>query len=128
MKDVDILGEGAEFSHVGIATRRISGHLVDGKVFDPLQNVSVGFSRLHGCPVELIEPADELSPVNEILKKGLGAYHLCFRVPDLEKAIQSAKKNGCVCFAKPVEAAAFGQKKVSWLYSKDFGILELIEK
>ena len=124
---LNFLGEDAVFHHIGLATNVIDERFASQKIYDPIQRVNVAFVDLYGTTIEFIEPASPDSPVHKILERGMSAYHICFKVPNIEKAIENARKHGCACFAQPVAAAAFGGKKIAWLRSKEFGIIELLE-
>ena len=97
-------------------------------VSDDIQNVSVAFIKMAGITVELIEPLNENSPINSSLKKGQRLMHLCFQVPDIGDAIKKGRENGFHCIAKPVPAKAFKNKRIAWLFSKTYGLVELLEK
>ena len=128
MEKIKLFGENAEFEHVGIAVSSISRLVAAKKTPDPNQHVSLAFINLHGCRVELIESLDDSSPISGILKKGVAVYHLCFKVPDLELALEVARNNGFHCFSGPSKAAAFKNKRIAFIYNKDWGIFELLEK
>lgn len=128
MENIKFFGEGAEFAHVGIVVSSIDRITAARKIQDTLQHVSVAFVDLYGCPIELIESLDDSSPITEMLNKGITVYHLCFKVPDLDNALQVAGKNGFCCFKEPKEAAAFGKRKIAWVFNRDYGIFELLEK
>ena len=121
-------GEHAEFEHAGIAVRSISD-AVKGveKIQDPIQRVNVAFIHLNNFKIELIEPITEKSPITKILDKGQSLYHLCFRVPDINKALETARKHGFHSISRPVPAKAFNDNKVAWVFSKVYGLFELIE-
>ena len=121
-------GDGAEFEHAGIAVRSISDAAKDAeKTEDPIQRVNVAFIYINNFKIELIEPITEKSPVTKILNKGQSLYHLCFKVPDIRKALETARKHGFHCIARPVPAKAFNDKKVAWVFSKVYGLFEFIE-
>ena len=125
---LDLFGEGAVFDHVGLATASIDEDFPGlDRVMDPIQRVTVGFLDVHGVAIEAVEPAEETSPVSNQLKKGCKLLHLCYRVPDLEAAIATARKRGLMPIAKPVPAKAFGNRRIAWLYSRTLGLFELLE-
>ena len=125
---MNFFGENAEFEHAGIAVRSISDAVKGVEITeDPIQRVNVAFINVNNFRIELIEPITEKSPVTKTLDKGQSLYHLCFRVPDLKKALDSARKHGFHCIARPVPAKAFNDNKVAWLFSKVYGLFELIE-
>lgn len=125
----NFFGKDAEFEHVGIAVKSISGALGDAeKIKDPIHKVNVAFVEINGFRAELLEPLDESSPVTNILQKGQSIYHMCFKVPDLREAVKTARKNGFHCISKPMPGKAFDNKKVVWVFSKVYGLVELLEK
>lgn len=130
MTNLDFFGEGAAFDHVGIvvkAIKEVTPHEVE--IFlDPIQRVRVAFVKLSGAPVELIEPTSDNSPVSETLRKGHKLAHLCFSVPKLESAISSARGNGFSLIAQPVPAVAFAGQPIAWLFHREFGLVELVER
>ena len=130
MVDLNIFGNDTVFHHVGLAVRSIKDVISDEIeiVADEIQRVSVGFVRLGKVIIELIEPLNERSPVNSNIKTGKRLVHLCFQVGDLDKAIKEGRKHGFHCIAKPVPAKAFKNKKIAWVYSKTYGLIELLEK
>lgn len=131
MLELNMFGDGAVFDHVGLAVRSIEATL-DGNdeatIFDDnIQKVSVAFIRMNGIKVELIEPLGEKTPVALSLKKGQQLVHLCFRVPDIEAAIEKGREHGFNCIARPVPAVAFGCRRIAWLFSRVYGLVEIVE-
>lgn len=63
-----------------------------------------------------------------MLNKGISAYHLCFKVPDLKAALDISSRYGFRCIAEPVPAVAFGHRKIVWVFSPVYGLFELLEK
>jgi methylmalonyl-CoA/ethylmalonyl-CoA epimerase len=96
-------------------------------VSDETQNVTVGFVEINGVRIELIEPLGENSPVDASLEKGQRLVHLCYAVPDIEAAIENSWQFGFHCIQKPVPATAFGDNNIAWLFSRTYGLIELVE-
>lgn len=119
-------GEDAVFHHAGMAVASIDPSL--HKTFDPMQNVYVAFVSLNGFDVEFVEPVDETSPVNQFVKKGQKLYHLCFETSDIDLALKTARIGGFHCIARPVPAAAFDGRKIAWVFSAVYGLVELVER
>ena len=130
MIDLKLLGDGVEFDHIGLAVPSIQDTVgTELEIHtDETQRVRVAFVNLNGAPVELVEPLDEKSPVTAGLKKGQKLLHLCFKVSDMDAAIKTGRENGFHLFAKPVPAVAFKGRRIAWLYSKDYGLVELVER
>lgn len=103
----------------------------DGSVtFDPLQKVRVAFLRpeRNGEPsIELVEPAGEDSPVKAFLERGNGLHHLCYEVGNLESELRRARNCGGLTVRPPLPAAAFGGRRIAWVYTKARVLLEYLE-
>ena len=90
------------FHHIGVAVPSIAEalpayqkmfgyELVAGPIDDPLQRVTVCFLRRVGLPddplLELISSPHKDAPIQRILAKGGGAYHVCYEVDDMDAAV-----------------------------------------
>ena len=127
------------YHHTGVATKDIEitsafykniGSSQSHIVIDEIQNVRICFLSKKNSPlVELVEPINDRSPVNEILKKnGNIPYHFCYEVDGLTEAILEMKKSGFIKIINPVPAKAFNNRLICFLYNKDVGLIELLEK
>ena len=121
-----------KFHHIGVAVKDISataavyvagGYRQSETIFDPEQNVNICWLTKEGMPVvELLEP------INKTLEKnGVTPYHTCYIVDDIESAVKDLRKMKYVIVSKPVEAVAIHRCKVSFLYNKNVGLIELVE-
>jgi methylmalonyl-CoA/ethylmalonyl-CoA epimerase len=129
-----------KFHHIGIATYNIndsiSKYLLFGynqitvKYFDPIQNVNITFMEKDNSPmIEFVEPVDEKSPIlNTLTKNGTTPYHFCFEVDDIHIEVEKLKKNKFILISKVVPAVAFNNRLVCFLYSKESGLIELLNK
>ncbi len=127
------------FHHFGVACRDIDktadaysvlGYKKGDVIFDPLQNINICFLNHIAMPlVELLSPADEHSPVVQILEKnGVTPYHTCYIVENLDQAVKEFKRMRYVIVSKPKEACAIENRRVAFLYNADMGLIELVEK
>ena len=129
-----------KFHHVGIVVdsieraatqyRKFFGLLpVSDVVTDHTQRVNVQFfaSGKGATTVELVEPLPGDSPVRRALEKGGGLNHLCFEVPDIAESVRQAKSDGAVCVRRPVPAAAFGGRRIAFLFYRGIGLIEFLE-
>ncbi len=134
------LMDGFIFHHVGVAVRNLEAaipsyeklfgyKLVSGPFDDPIQNVSVCFlSRGQGDTViELVAPLGPDSPVDRTLKKGGGAYHVCYQVTDMQAAIGHLTEQGSFLISGPSPAVAFEMKQIAWLMTETGLLVELVE-
>ena len=90
-------------AHVGIAVPRIADALpfyrdvlglVPGhpETADGATIVSLTFGEV---AVELLEPRDPESPIARFLaRRGPGIHHVCYRVPDLDRALERCRAAG----------------------------------
>ena len=58
------------------------------------QKVNICFLKTNNVFLELIEPAEENSPISNFIKKGGGFHHLCFEVDDIHLELEKMKKTG----------------------------------
>jgi len=130
-----------DFHHVGFVVSSIQNTVQsfadmlqadwDGHIFhDPNQGVRVTFlkSRRAGDPLfELVEPADEKSPVQSFVAKGGGMHHVCYTVANLEEALSRARALGAIITRPPMPAVAFGGRRIAWIYTRNKLLIEYLE-
>lgn len=129
------------FHHVGYAVESIEHYLesfmrplfspvtVSETITDPIQRVRVCFVEMPGGTViELVEPLGEKSPVHAYIgsQRG-GLYHLCYEVDDLDVEIKRFREKHCMPLGEPVPAAAFGGRRIVFLMTPQFDLIELID-
>jgi methylmalonyl-CoA/ethylmalonyl-CoA epimerase len=104
----------------------------DGEItHDPIQRVRVAFlspADSRNPVFELIEPASEVSPVSNFLKKRGGLHHVCYEIDDLEAGLGDARNAGLAIVAAPAPAVAFGGRRIAWVCSKSRLLVELLER
>lgn len=128
------------FHHLGIATNNIedsiSKYFIFGYeqfteiYFDPIQNVYITFISKKNSPmIEFVAPVDQNSPIlNTLNKNGTTPYHICFEVDDIYSEVEKLKKLKFIMVSKIVPAIAFQNRLVCFLYSKESGLIELLNK
>ena len=127
------------FHHVGIACHKIEkslpfyeamGYSAAPVVDDTIQHVRVCFLDKEGGPrLELLEPLDDKSPVARTLASaGVTPYHLCYEVQDIEVSIQSLRSQRFLLVNGPVPACAMGNRRIAFLFKKDVGVVELVDR
>jgi methylmalonyl-CoA/ethylmalonyl-CoA epimerase len=105
--------------------------VLSGPFSDAIQNVSVcflGTGESRELMIELVAPAGEGSPVSKVLAKGIGAYHVCYEVNDIEYALEHVRSEGCLVLGKPVSAVAFEGRRIAWFYTPTRQLVELLER
>ena len=127
------------FHHIGIACRDISksskfytlmGYVAGPVTEDPIQHVRVCFLEKEGSPrLELLEPLDEQSPVARTLATaGVSPYHICYEVTDIAAAIETMRGQRFLLVNGPVPACAMDNKRIAFMFQKNTGLIELVEK
>lgn len=100
-------------------------------IHDPLQQVRVAFfnpSDARNPVFELVEPADEDSPVTNFLSKRVGLHHICYEIDDLESGLRAARTAGLFIVSTPKPAVAFSGRRVAWVSSKNRLWMEFLER
>ena len=126
-----------KFHHIGYVTNNIektstiyllAGYKASEIITDAIQQVNVRFLTKDGNPmIELIEPVDEFSSVNKILKKnGVAPYHVCYEVEDIFITFDKLCKMNFIPLFRPIEAVALGKRLICYLYKKEIGYIELL--
>ena len=67
------------------------------------QKVNICFLKANDVYIELIEPAEENSPITNFAKEGGGFHHLCFEVDDIQHEIDKKVKKGAHLVVAPVK-------------------------
>lgn len=130
--------EGMKYHHIGIACEDIDatakhyqdlGYVKGEKVVDPLQNIEICFLDHADMPrIELLAPVNGNSPVVQTLQKnGTTPYHICYTVDNLDQTVKDLKKQHFLVVAKAKPACAIENRRVTFLYNKDTGLIELVE-
>jgi methylmalonyl-CoA/ethylmalonyl-CoA epimerase len=98
---------------------------------DPLQKTRVTFLRTPCSTdplIELVEPAGEGSPVIQFVQKGGGLHHICYEVADLDVHLRTMRLQGGVVVRRPLPAAAFENRRIAWVYTRQKLLLEFLER
>lgn len=130
--------QGMKYHHVGIACEDIDrtasqyesmGYVRGERIIDPIQNIEICFLEHEDMPrLELLGAVNDKSPVVEILKKnGTSSYHICYSVDNIEDSVKQLRKQRFVVVSKPQPACALDNHRVSFLFHKDVGLIELVE-
>lgn len=101
-----------------------------GPFTDPLQKVSVCFLRhpADGTTLELVAPFGEKSPIDNILKRRAGTYHLCYEVPDLGSALAHFTSMNAYVVSEPQPAVAFAMRPIAWVLTATGLLVELLQR
>jgi len=124
-------------SHVGIAVPSIDAALPfyrDVLGLEPGRPETADGATIVGLTlgdvhVELLEPRDAASPVAKFLtKRGPGIHHVCYRVPDLDGALERCRAAG-YRLIDDVPRRGAGGRRIAFVHPKATAgiLLELTE-
>ncbi len=127
----------AAFHHVGVAVRDLAvaadalrrlfpNAEASPVVQDPNQGVNIQFLRLGDLRVELLEPAAQPSPVDSILKRSIGLYHVCYEIDDLDECLTQWIIAGATLASPAKPAKAFDNRRVAFIINQGL-MIELLE-
>ncbi len=133
----DMIDSGARLAHVGIALPDIAAALpfyrdvlgLEPTAPETADGATIIGLTLGDVQVELLEPQDPEGPVARFLaKRGPGIHHLCYRVPDLDRALERCRAAGYrLIDAVPRRGA--GGRRIAFLHPQATGgiLLELTD-
>ncbi len=127
----------ARVAHVGIAVRSIAAALAfyrDVLGLEPGRPETADGATIVGLTlgdvqVELLEPRDPNGPVAKFLAtRGPGIHHICYRVPDLDRALERCRAAG-YRLVDQVPRRGAGGRRIAFVHPKATAeiLLELTE-
>lgn len=133
-----MFSEDLKFHHIGVAvydieetsiSYRLLGFSCSDIILDSKQNVKIAWLKKEGSPlIELVAPIDEKSPVvTTLAKNGVGPYHVCYSVSDMNVTIQNLRHEKFIQVSKRSSAPAIEGKDVVFMYNKTVGLIEIVE-
>ncbi len=129
MVECAFFGKEASFHHIGLAVKSIREVNPACEIFvEKTQRVSLAFIQLNGITIELLEPFGDNSPIARSVREGVRLLHLCYEVPDLEAALELCRPAGFHQISRPVPAPVFKNRRIVWVFSKHYGLFELVER
>jgi len=93
------------------------------------QKTKVGFLKIGGSNIELVQPASDDSPLAKFLEtRGPGIHHICLEVDDIQKEVEKLKKRGARMIDDTPRPGAHNTR-VAFIHPKSSGgvIIELNE-
>lgn len=123
-----------KFHHVGIACRNINDEIESIKKIHEVKDISpVLFDTEQKAELCIIKTAEGVAielisgqQVENLIKKRITYYHLCFETDDIGKEIIRLQDLGAFLVSAPKPAILFGYKKVAFLMVS-YGLIELVE-
>ena len=99
-------------------------------IHDPVQTAYVQFFLRPGADhyLELVAPDGEASKLWTASRKGIPLNHLCYSCRDICRTVSSLVESRCFLIQEPIEAVAFGGRRIAWLLSPDRLLIELVKQ
>lgn len=127
------------FHHIGYAVKDIdataefylnAGWSKSNTILDSIQHTYIAFLYKDECPmIELVAPVDEQSPICNMLKKnGVGTYHVCYSVANIDQAIMKLRAQRYMPLFQPVPAVAIDNHRICYMMHPQVGLIELVEE
>ena len=133
----DMADSRARVAHVGVAVPSIAaaiGFYRDVLGLEPgppetADGATIVALAFGDVQVELLEPRDPSGPVAKFLaRRGPGIHHICYRVPDLERALERCRAAGYRLVDDAPRPGA-GGRRIAFVHPKSTAgiLLELTE-
>jgi methylmalonyl-CoA/ethylmalonyl-CoA epimerase len=109
--------------------REVLGLDLTGVEVVSAQKTKVGFFRIGESNIELVQPAEPGSPLDNFLEtKGQGIHHICFEVDDIEAEITALLEKGATMIDPKPRPGAHGSR-VAFIHPKSSNgvLIELVE-
>jgi methylmalonyl-CoA/ethylmalonyl-CoA epimerase len=127
----------ARVAHIGIAVPSIAAALpfykdvlgVQPERPETADGATIVALTLGDVAVELLEPRDPAGPVAKFLaRRGPGIHHVCYRVPNLDQALERCRAAGYRLIDETPRRGA-GGRRIAFLHPKTTAgiLLELTE-
>ena len=121
--------------HVGIASKDIENSIKNyEKMHEVIKKTAIVFDKEQNACVAYLETKEGLNvefiagkQVENIIKRGISYYHLCYEVGNIEEQIEKFKKAGAIVVSAPKPSLLFEMRKVSFLYTS-YGLIEFLEE
>jgi methylmalonyl-CoA/ethylmalonyl-CoA epimerase len=106
-------------AHIGVAVQDLEAAVAfyrdvlglapsGGETADGARIVSIPFGEMD---VELLAPVEPDSPIDRFLvRRGPGIHHICYRVPDLDAALDACRRAGYRLIDETPRAGAGGHR------------------
>ncbi len=98
---------------------------------EKVQNTKIAFlNKIGFTMIELVSPLDSTkSPVDNILlKNGVAPYHICYKVDDIESAVEDLYEEGFKPLFMPVSSVAMDGRRICYLHHLSVGLIEIVEE
>lgn len=126
-----------KLDHIGYITDQLEetkncflslGYSAEEAVDFEAHKCKICFLHRGGVTIELVEPYEGNKSLRKLLKNGVTPYHICYEVEHIGEAVKEFEQKGFVPLSKPLPAPAFNGRKICYLWSREIGYIEIVEK
>ncbi len=128
-----------KINHIGYLTGSIPetakafevlGYIAGATIHDDNQQTRICFLHKEGeTNIELVEPYEENKTMQKMLaKRGVTPYHVCYEVENIDAEYDRMIVNNWTALFKPVQAPAFGHRKICYFWNREIGCGEVVLK
>ncbi|GAA6323873.1 VOC family protein [Fusobacterium ulcerans] len=124
-----------KFHHIGICCKNIKEEIENIKKIHQVKSVSeVIYDKKQEAELCILEIENGLKmelisgkQVENLLKKRITYYHICYEVENITEDKEKLIKNGAFLLSGEKEAVLFSNRKVCFLMTS-YGMIELVEE
>ena len=124
----------SKFHHVGVACRDIQDEIDNiRKIHDVIEVSPIVSDKEQKAELCILKTSEGIAieliageQVQNIIKKRVTYYHLCFETDDIYAEIKRLQEIGALLVSEPKPAILFDHRKVAFLHVS-YGLIELIE-
>ena len=138
MVSVNLIKNRFIFNHIGIAVKDLKHSKKSyldlsftespiGDIYDEIQNIKLSFLVNNGVTFELVQGLGDNILGELINKNGVIPYHSCYTVENLRESVKLLITKNFRPISKEIQAKAFNNSLIQFLYNSNTGIIELLE-
>jgi methylmalonyl-CoA epimerase len=115
----ELVANGPHIAHIGVAVRDLETAVafyrdvlgVEPGPLEEADGASILSLQFGDSEVELLTSTDPDTPIGKFLaRRGPGIHHICYRVPDLDAALQACRKAGIRLIDETPRPGAAGRR------------------
>ena len=115
--------------HTRILGMKQYSNIIDDKILKVrVVLLAIKDQPAESCLLELVEPLESPSPIDNILKQNNHLYHYCVEVQSLKDVLKTARENHAVIALRPTPSALFNGRRIAFIWTPAHYLIEFLEK
>lgn len=115
--------------HTRILGMKQYSNIIDDKILKVrVVLLAIKDQPAESCLLELVEPLESPSPIDNILKQNNRLYHYCVEVQSLKDVLKTARENHAVIALRPTPSALFNGRRIAFIWTPAHYLIEFLEK